>query len=178
MRDCQDIFNGLKKCSNCGEVKLLDLYRRQATAKSGRKSKCKECYKVEQATPEAKEYSRVMAAKFRANNKNKLKSYNKKWRDSPVNKEKYSMRIKITADARYRMFTNEKYSNHFFALFCEGMTFDNYGEWQIDHIIPVTKWLDKGIYDLDIINSCENLQPMWKKDNLLKSNNILKDVSK
>jgi len=54
------------------------------------------------------------------------------------------------------------------SLFTIGMTWDNHGEWHIDHIIPVTS------FDIDthpsIINALSNLQPLWAIDNLKKSN--------
>jgi len=56
-------------------------------------------------------------------------------------------------------------------LFTEGMTWENYGEWHIDHIIPLSSAnTEQEIYEL-----CKytNLQPLWAKDNLKKSNKIL-----
>jgi hypothetical protein len=51
------------------------------------------------------------------------------------------------------------------------MNWDNMGEWHIDHIIP----LSTANSEDDIINLCnyKNLQPLWEKDNLEKSNKIL-----
>jgi len=48
------------------------------------------------------------------------------------------------------------------------MSWDNYGEWHIDHIIPISlaKTLEEGI----ILSKLENLQPLWAKENILKSN--------
>ena len=57
---------------------------------------------------------------------------------------------------------------HLESLFTNGMTWDNHGEWHIDHIIPVTS------FDINthpsIINALSNLQPLWAIDNLKKSN--------
>ena len=49
------------------------------------------------------------------------------------------------------------------------MTWDNYGEWNIDHIIPLCA------FDLtrenELMQACNwrNLRPMWAEDNLAKS---------
>jgi hypothetical protein len=49
--------------------------------------------------------------------------------------------------------------------FIEGMNWENYGkEWEIDHIIPLTK---NGSFHYT------NLQPLWWLDNRKKSNHIL-----
>ncbi len=52
----------------------------------------------------------------------------------------------------------------------DGMTFDNYGEWEIDHIKPIS--LFNLHNDKELFECCnfKNLQPLWKIDNILKSN--------
>lgn len=56
--------------------------------------------------------------------------------------------------------------------FQPGMSWDNYGEWEIDHIMP-DSWFSYGSYeDEDFLKSwsLDNLQPLWKSDNASKSN--------
>lgn len=58
---------------------------------------------------------------------------------------------------------------HLEAQFAEGMSFDNYGEWHVDHIKPCAR------FDLSIPSEqrkCfhfSNLQPLWAIDNWKKS---------
>jgi hypothetical protein len=49
--------------------------------------------------------------------------------------------------------------NHLESLFTEGMSWDNYGEWHIDHIKPVSSF-DKDT-PMSIVNALSNLQPLW-----------------
>mgnify|MGYP002132731409 FL=1 len=46
------------------------------------------------------------------------------------------------------------------------MTWDNYGDWHIDHIIP----LNSAQTEEDLYKLCHysNLQPLWALDNLKK----------
>ena len=57
--------------------------------------------------------------------------------------------------------------------FIEGMSWDNYGRngWHIDHIIPLSSAKNED----EIYKLCHytNLQPLWEKDNIRKSNKIL-----
>jgi hypothetical protein len=46
------------------------------------------------------------------------------------------------------------------------MSFDNYGQWHIDHIIPLaTAKTEQDVYTL---SHYTNLQPLWAKDNISK----------
>jgi hypothetical protein len=56
------------------------------------------------------------------------------------------------------------------SLFVEGMSWDNYGEWHIDHIKPVSSY--DSDTPVDVVNNLENLQPLWAFDNLSKGNKI------
>lgn len=61
--------------------------------------------------------------------------------------------------------------NYLGKLFTEGMTWKNYGDWHIDHIIPLSSATNED----EIYKLCHytNLQPLWAEDNLKKSNKIL-----
>jgi hypothetical protein len=62
--------------------------------------------------------------------------------------------------------------NHLEKLFTQGMSFDNYGEWEVDHIIPLSKF---DLNNEDQVKQCfnyKNLQPLWMVDNRKKYNKI------
>jgi len=52
---------------------------------------------------------------------------------------------------------------HIESLFLEGMSWKNYGDWHIDHIKMVSNF-DKNT-PVDIVNSLDNLRPLWARDN-------------
>ena len=55
----------------------------------------------------------------------------------------------------------------------DDMNFDNYGEWEIDHIKPIS------LFDLNNENELlecfnyKNLQPLWQIDNQIKHNKYI-----
>lgn len=65
-------------------------------------------------------------------------------------------------------YTYEEIREHLESQFTDDMSWDNYGEWHIDHVIPVSWWISQGVNDPSIVNALENLQPLWAKDNLAK----------
>lgn len=59
---------------------------------------------------------------------------------------------------------------HIQSQFTEGMTWDNYGKWEIDHIFPLSKAQnDRHVYRL---SHYKNLRPLWVKENRSKNNSI------
>lgn len=60
--------------------------------------------------------------------------------------------------------------SHLEAQFSEGMTWDNYGEWHVDHIRPVSSFDFNvgGRQEARLCWAMSNLQPLWARDNLRK----------
>lgn len=52
--------------------------------------------------------------------------------------------------------------------FCEGMSWENYGEWHVDHIVPVAEMIRLGITCPKKINALKNLRPAWSAENIAK----------
>jgi hypothetical protein len=72
-------------------------------------------------------------------------------------------------------YTPNELINHLENQFTENMTWDNYGEWHVDHIKPITYFKISEIGDDEFMKcwSLNNLQPMWGHENIRKSNNII-----
>lgn len=72
-------------------------------------------------------------------------------------------------------YTPDELINHLESKFTEGMTWDNYGEWHVDHILPISSFQIQEIGDEQFIKcwKLNNLQPMWGEENIKKSNKIL-----
>jgi len=66
----------------------------------------------------------------------------------------------------------EQLINRLQIQFKDGMSWDNYGEWHVDHKLPITYFKFNNITDEEFKKcwSLENLQPMWGGENISKSN--------
>ena len=69
----------------------------------------------------------------------------------------------------------EELINHLESRFKEGMTWDNYGEWHVDHIKPMSSFNIQSPEDKSFQEcwSLGNLQPLWGKENLSKGSRYL-----
>jgi hypothetical protein len=62
----------------------------------------------------------------------------------------------------------EDLKKHLESKFQEGMAWENYGSWHIDHIIPLAAFDLTSSENIKIVCNFNNLQPLWAKDNLSK----------
>ena len=73
--------------------------------------------------------------------------------------ESYSKTIGCTVKRLYGHIENQ---------FTQGMSWENYGEWHVDHVKPIAKFDLNSLEDVKKINHYTNLQPLWAKDNVEK----------
>jgi hypothetical protein len=71
-------------------------------------------------------------------------------------------------------YSPENLIEHLESKFKDNMTWDNYGEWHVDHIKPISSFQITEIGDKEFMScwSLENLQPLWGKENIRKSNKL------
>lgn len=123
-----------------------------------------------------KEERRKYAKEWAKQNKEKICSYARTKRKRPSVKIAEFMRKCL-----YRIMERKtgktsdllEYSGHDLLIhieiqFKKGMSWDNYGEWHIDHITPISIFIERGITDPKQINCLSNIRPVWAKDNLSK----------
>ena len=64
--------------------------------------------------------------------------------------------------------TVEELCAHLESLFCDGMTWDNMGDWEIDHILPCVSFDLTNESEQKVCFHYTNLQPLWMSDNRSK----------
>ncbi len=69
--------------------------------------------------------------------------------------------------------TKEYFKKYFESIFIENMSWNNFGKWQIDHILPCSAFDLKNSEEQEICFHYTNLRPLWKQENLKKNNKIL-----
>lgn len=69
-------------------------------------------------------------------------------------------------------YTTKDLKAHLNKQFTKGMSWDNYGDWHIDHIIPVSSFQLNDINEIKTCWALPNLRPMWGTDNIRKNNRM------
>ena len=176
----------VKVCNKCKIEKLLTEFNKDRKTKDGLCTWCKSCLK-----------------KYRQENKNKLREYDKKYqKENKKNRKEYFKKyqkerrkkdtlFKIKHNSRirtYKAFKNKGYSKntktqemlgvdwqvakqHIERKFTKGMNWGNYGDWHIDHIIPLAS--ANTPERLKQLCHYTNLQPLWAEENLSKNDKII-----
>jgi hypothetical protein len=117
---------------------------------------CRECY-----IASVKKADKPIRDKIKSNMRSNL--YHRLRRRNILKKEKTFKLLN---------YTPEELKQHLEAQFQPGMTWDNYGEWHIDHIKPDSWFNYLSTEDESFKQSwaITNLQPLWAKENIAKSN--------
>jgi hypothetical protein len=152
-------------------------------------------YEKENGTVRAADYRRRNEEKVRKakrrwqlNNAEKIRGYSRKWwadsrKNDPFMRAADSIRgrcreiFKIMGKQKSKKSTEilgasfSEVKKHLESKFIGNMSWDNYGKWHIDHIIP----LSCATTEEGLIKLCHytNLQPLWAYDNLSKGNKLV-----
>lgn len=121
-----------------------------------------------------------------------LQSYKESKRDSQNERQRKryktdpSFRAVRNVRSRLKRFLNSrnKYSkslgcsvqelrSHIEHQFQPGMNWENYGQWELDHIVPLALAFKQGAEEFAKACNYKNLQPLWKTDHDIKTRNDL-----
>lgn len=176
-------------CKKCKIEKTKDLFDRDIYHSTGLTPKCKECRKADGTKRYKKSSDQIkkVAYKYYYNNKEIVL---KKQLEKQRKRLKTDIKYKLTRNLRNRLYyalknknwkkntnftkyigcTRDELVAHLESQFKNNMSWDNYGDWHIDHKHP----LDAAKTEEELYSLCHytNLQPMWALDNIKKSNNV------
>lgn len=127
--------------------------------------------------PEIKEKNRLYIKKYKIDNRDKYYEYRRRhphiiaWRRILYRTLYYLGTEKQGHTQDMLGYSAVQLKHRIESQFKEGMSWDNYGEWDIDHIRPLTSFDEDSTPDE--VNALSNLQPLWKEENMAKYNNLM-----
>lgn len=154
---CGELFQrsgiAAKFCTPCGSVHRLDVARKRSREKAG--------------TDAGREYARSWLREKR--------------KSDPRFRISVHMRVLIhrafgrrKAGRSWREFVPYSLPElmaHLERQFLSGMTWDNYGKWHVDHVVPLSSFSfeQPGDAEFQAAWALSNLRPLWAKDNIRKN---------
>jgi len=190
------------KCRSCFEDKNIADFFNDKNRVNGLKTKCKTCTKSvrDRYLVLNKEQVLKTIRDYRNNNRDKIlekrKSHNDRWyqlygKQYYRNRYRCDINFRIRTSLRARLnkarYNNQKNGSaisdlgcsiqelriYLESLFLPAMSWENYGEWHIDHIMPLSKFNLQDSNEVKKACHYSNLQPLWAKDNYSKGNKIV-----
>ena len=178
-----------KKCLKCNKLKVLSEFHKKKTGKLSVQTSCKDCTKIQSNYYYIKNLLKIKQQKriYYLENKEKISKQKSNYKKEKL---KTNVKFRLTEILRSRLYLalhgKDKALSTMFLIGCEidylmyyiqerfkfGMSWDNYGDWHIDHKLPCASFdLSKKSEQLKCFNF-KNLQPLWAIDNLRKGSRI------
>jgi hypothetical protein len=191
-------MDGVKTCRTCHrELSILDFGVAHHLV-DGRNSECSRCAN-ERARRKDRSKGYEWTRSWKKKNKEKIKESFRQWRMKNIEHVRQAANHRYATDLDYRMkavlrarihagirgralksdstmrllgCSIEELKAHLKKMFVTGMSWDNYGEWEIDHIMPCSS------FNLELEDeqrrcfNFSNLQPLWSHDNRVKFTKI------
>jgi Uri superfamily endonuclease len=168
----------MKCCTTCNITKEFTLFYIRSKYKDGFSTWCKECtlnygkaYKAPRLLDRLKK-QRIWR---------KDTNYPKLYLSNINNRIAHSIRTRLSKAVKGNLSAIDnlgcsisELKTYLETKFQPGMNWNNYGEWHIDHIKPLSKFDLTNDIEFKLACCFNNLQPLWAKDNLVKYNNMEK----
>lgn len=175
---------GHRVCTGCRGEKpaTLEFFHKLKNGKYGLSARCKECdcsKRREWAKNNPDKMKASSQRSFAKRDKNKINELKRlKWKTDPFFRARNNINNRM-----HEIMENGQYSatigcsgtelkKHLENLFQSGMSWENYGEWHVDHKYPLSVAYKEGEESFKKACHYTNLQPLWAVDNLKKSNKI------
>ncbi len=170
--------DGTKRCSKCGKTKPVSEFSRNRETSDGLHSRCRECHNAQQ-----REYNQRpdVKARHRAAQKARIRKAlqstgfrRKNWAKDPRTRLNNSMRLMIFHSlGRGRLgwhwellvgYTIDDLIAHLETHFNNGMSWENFGEWEVEHVVPREKFEYASAEDPSFRDcwALSNLRPRWR----------------
>ena len=182
-----------KLCKYCKKEKDLIEFGKNKKYSDGLWIYCKICSrekaKISRSNPDVRKRGNQRTSEYYQKNKQRRNEYQKqkyheRMKSDPLFVLKRRYRLRTSKIFRYKSFeklgsslkllgcSSEEFKIYFESKFTEGMSWDKVfsGDIHIDHIIPISS--AKTIEELEALSHYTNLQPLWKSDNLKKSDTL------
>jgi len=169
------------QCKRCGEEKVYTLFARRGAQKPFECKTCRNNLDRMKRSLNRDEYNRLSRERYQASkdniNETRRKNLQERRNTDPRYRAMMALHCRLYMAVKKKAgktmdltgCSKEELCTHLESLFGEGMTWENYGKWHIDHIRPCSSFNLENPEEQRICFHWKNLQPLWAEDNIKKS---------
>lgn len=188
-----------RRCATCKHIRHITDFNKASARRDGVQTSCKECQRVASAKHHAANVqSRTEShRKWVAANRERDRANQAAYRQRPESKARHAARAAASRRTAHGTLKNRivarlyavlrgakggqrtealvgwkiaELRDHLQRQFLLGMSWENMGEWHIDHIVPLSSFTITGPDDPELRRAwaLTNLRPLWAKDNIRK----------
>jgi hypothetical protein len=173
--------SGTKTCITCNIEKPYAAFRINHKTTDSISQSCTECLPKNNWT---KEKQAASEKKYRMNNPEKIREKERRQALNINRRVRNSLNKRIVESlSAHRSYKTNKtviylgcdipyFRKWIEFLFKEGMTWENYGQWHLDHVTPCASFNLTIEEEIKHCFSWKNIQPLWAKDNQSKNDKI------
>lgn len=178
--DREAISSQVKRCCRCRVVKPKKAFTKDRNRKDGLKPRCRDCRSVEFKDRVAAGGVNEKSASWKKRNPERSKEIARRHNRKIHNRVHHAISARIYAlingksgrrTSELLGYSTQELMTHLERQFTKGMSWDNYGEWHIDHIVPLSKFKVENVDDPAIQRAwgLPNLRPLWGIENVRKN---------
>jgi hypothetical protein len=168
-------------CKSCNEEKMHTLFSLHGKQKPHLCKLCRNKKEMDKRHANLEEYNRKKREEWAKHNEKRTatrrKNLQKRRDNDPAYRVRMNMHVRLSQMVTRKVGKTMELAGcslddlmkHLESKFTEGMTWENYGQWHIDHNRPCASFNLEDPAEQKKCFHWTNLQPLWAKDNLKKS---------
>ena len=182
------ITNNSKTCGSCKQTKDISQFNKRSDSPIGLSSQCKDCIKIRHDAHYEKNKKEVLLRTrnyYQLNKDLYRRNYQRNYHSNPTFKLRHNIARRILLALKEQGADKNKntvkllgcsikeYKDYLEKKFLTNMTWENHGDWHIDHIKPCASFDLSNPDEQKVCFHYTNTQPLWKKDNLSKGKKFI-----
>jgi len=174
-----------KLCISCNVIKNISLFKPNKKSKDGYYHTCNDCWKPREWNSEKQ---KISGRKYVETHREKVREKYKRQGLNINRRIRHSLNCRISQLLKQESLSKNNRTLQYIGCdfhflkkwfefqFQENMNWDNYGKWEIDHIVPCSSFNLQNIDEQYTCFKWSNLSPCWKIDNIKKGDKIIDSI--
>lgn len=181
IRVTQDKYEQGRHCTLCKRHQPIDRFLRVSSQSTRRRAVCMDCHNDASKEWRVKNIDRARDIVRQSAKRNPHTQREMKRRARIRSPEAFAARdmlkrvVRATGCPKHNNtvtalgYSSLQLRDHIEQQFMPGMSWENWGDWHIDHIKPICVFIAEGETDPAQINALKNLRPLWAEDNIARA---------